>query len=110
EKSPHVMLDCAGAEAFAKANGMELVDQKYFFTQERWDALQKMKAAEKERASGAGKSFIITDQDWHGTVGAVALDKDGNLAAATSTGGATKKKTGRNGDRTVIGDGSYEND
>src|SRR5437762_11186405 len=75
EKSPHVMLDCAGAEAFARSNGMELVDQKYFFTQERWDALQKMKAAEKNRTSGAGKSFLITDQDRHGTVGAVALDK-----------------------------------
>src|SRR6195256_98356 len=87
EKSPHVMLDCAGAEAFAEANGIELVDQKYFFTQQRWDALQKMKAAEKNRASGAGTSFLITDQDRHGTVGAVALDKDGNLAAATSTGG-----------------------
>jgi len=109
EKSPHVMLDCAGAEAFAKANGMELVDQKYFFTQERWDALQKMKAAEKERASGAGKSFIITDQDRHGTVGAVALDKDGNLAAATSTGGTTNKMPGRIGDTPVIGAGTYAN-
>jgi len=73
EKSPHVMLDCVGAEAFAKANGIELVDQKYFFTQQRWDALQKMKAAEKNRTGGAGKSFLITDQDRHGTVGAVAL-------------------------------------
>src|SRR2546430_5804577 len=109
EKSPHVMLDCAGAEAFAKANGMELVDQKYFFTQERWDALQKMKAAEKARASGAGKSFIITDQDRHGTVGAVALDKDGNLAAATSTGGTTNKKAGRVGDSPIIGGGTYAN-
>src|SRR5712671_5265876 len=54
EKSPHVMLDCAGAEAFAKANGIELMDQKYFFTQERWDALQKIKAAEKHRTGGAG--------------------------------------------------------
>src|SRR5215510_4874651 len=109
EKSPHVMLDCAGAEAFAKENGMELVDQKYFFTQERWDALQKMKAAEKQRASGAGKSFIITDQDRHGTVGAVALDKDGNLAAATSTGGTTNKMPGRIGDTSVIGAGTYAN-
>jgi L-asparaginase / beta-aspartyl-peptidase len=109
EKSPHVMLDCAGAEAFARANGMELVDQKYFFTQERWDALQKMKAAEKERASDAGKSFIITDQDRHGTVGAVALDKDGNLAAATSTGGTTNKMPGRIGDTPVIGAGTYAN-
>jgi L-asparaginase / beta-aspartyl-peptidase len=109
EKSAHVMLGCAGAEAFAKANGMELVDAKYFFTQERWDALQKMKAAEKERASGAGKSFIITDQDRHGTVGAVALDKDGNLAAATSTGGTTNKMPGRIGDTPVIGAGTYAN-
>jgi L-asparaginase / beta-aspartyl-peptidase len=109
EKSPHVMLDCAGAEAFAEANGIELVDQKYFFTQERWDALQKMKAAEKARASGAGKSFIITDQDRHGTVGAVALDKDGNLAAATSTGGMTNKMPGRIGDTPVIGAGTYAN-
>jgi beta-aspartyl-peptidase (threonine type) len=107
EKSPHVMLDCAGAEAFAKANGMELVDQKYFFTQERWDALQKMKAAEKQRATGAGKSFIITDQDRHGTVGAVALDRDGNLAAATSTGGTTNKMPGRIGDTPMIGAGTY---
>jgi beta-aspartyl-peptidase (threonine type) len=109
EKSPHVMLDCAGAEAFAEANGTELVDQKYFFTQERWDALQKMKAAEKNRASGAGKSFLITDQDRHGTVGAVALDKDGNLAAATSTGGTTNKMPGRIGDTPVIGAGTYAN-
>src|SRR5438046_1682702 len=109
EKSPHVMLDCAGAEAFAKANGIELVDQKYFFTQQRWDALQKMKAAEKNKTSGAGKSFLITDQDRHGTVGAVALDKDGNLAAATSTGGTTNKMPGRIGDTPVIGAGTYAN-
>ena len=109
EKSPHVMLDCAGAEAFAQANGIELVDQKYFFTQERWDALQKIKAAEKTHASGDGKSFLITDQDRHGTVGAVALDKDGNLAAATSTGGTTNKMPGRIGDTPVIGAGTYAN-
>jgi L-asparaginase / beta-aspartyl-peptidase len=109
EKSPHVMLDCAGAETFATENGIELVDQKYFFTQERWDALQKMKAAEKNRASGAGKSFVITDQDRHGTVGAVAVDKDGNLAAATSTGGTTNKMPGRIGDTPVIGAGTYAN-
>src|SRR4051794_30825676 len=109
EKSPHVMLDCAGAEAFAKANGIELVDQKYFFTQERWDALQKIKAAEKHRASGEGTSFLITEQDRHGTVGAVALDRNGNLAAATSTGGTTNKMPGRIGDTPVIGAGTYAN-
>jgi beta-aspartyl-peptidase (threonine type) len=109
EKSPHVMLDCAGAEGFAKANGIQLVDQKYFFTQEHWDALQKIKAAEKNKASGDGISFLITDQDRHGTVGAVALDKDGNLAAATSTGGTTNKMPGRIGDTPVIGAGTYAN-
>jgi beta-aspartyl-peptidase (threonine type) len=108
EKSPHVMLDCAGAEAFATENGIELVDQKYFFTQERWDALQKIKAAEKNRTS-AGKTFVITDQDRHGTVGAVALDQNGNLAAATSTGGTTNKMPGRIGDTPVIGAGTYAN-
>ncbi len=74
EKSPHVMLDCAGAEAFAKEQGIQLVDPKYFFTQERWDALQRVQKAEKAAGNG-GKKFIISDQDRHGTVGAVALIK-----------------------------------
>src|SRR6266404_2961346 len=80
EKSGHVMMDCEGAEAFAQENGIDLVDQKYFFTQERWDALQKIKTAEKNRTGRAGKAIVITDQDRHGTVGAVALDRNGNLA------------------------------
>jgi L-asparaginase / beta-aspartyl-peptidase len=97
-----------GAENFAKERGVELVDQKYFFTQERWDALQRIKAAEKAGANG-DKKFIITDQDLHGTVGAVALDRNGNLAAATSTGGKTNKLSGRIGDTPVIGGGTYAN-
>src|SRR6266542_335926 len=109
EKSGHVMMDSEGAEAFAKENGIELVNQKYFFTQKRWDALQKIKAAEKSRTSGAGKEFLITDQDRHGTVGAVELDQSGNLAAATSTGGTTNKRPGRVGDTPVIGAGTYAN-
>jgi beta-aspartyl-peptidase (threonine type) len=108
EKSPHLMLDCAGAEAFAKENGVEMVDEKYFFTQERWDALQKVKEAEKRGGSGE-KKFIISDQDRHGTVGAVALDQNGNIAAATSTGGTTNKRPGRVGDSPVIGAGTYAN-
>jgi L-asparaginase / beta-aspartyl-peptidase len=108
EKSPHVMLDCAGAEAFAKEQGIELVDEKYFFTQERWDALQRIKQAEKQ-GGGGEKKFIISDQDRHGTVGAVALDQNGNLAAATSTGGMTNKRPGRIGDSPVIGAGNYAN-
>jgi L-asparaginase / beta-aspartyl-peptidase len=109
EKSGHVMMDCEGAESFAKENGIELVNQKYFFTQDRWDALQKMKTAEKNRTSGTGKAVVITDQDRHGTVGAVALDQNGNLAAATSTGGTTNKRPGRVGDTPVIGAGTYAN-
>jgi len=109
EKSGHVMMDGEGAEVFAKENGIELVDQKYFFTQERWDALQKIKAAEKKHTGSAGKAFIITDQDRHGTVGAVALDKNGNLAAATSTGGTTNKRPGRVGDSPIVGAGTYAN-
>jgi len=107
EKSGHVMMDCEGAEAFAKENGLELMDQKYFFTQERWDALQKIKAAEKSRTSGSGEKLLITGQDRHGTVGSVALDQNGNLAAATSTGGTTNKRPGRVGDSPVIGAGTY---
>jgi beta-aspartyl-peptidase (threonine type) len=109
EKSGHVMMDCEGAEAFARENGIDLVDQKYFFIQDRWDALQKIKAAEKSRTSGVEKAFLITDQDRHGTVGAVALDRNGNLAAATSTGGTTNKRPGRVGDTPVIGAGTYAN-
>jgi beta-aspartyl-peptidase (threonine type) len=108
EKSPHVMLAGSGAEAFAKEQGVELVDSKYFFTQERWDALQKMKDAAKGGGSG-GKKFLISDQDAHGTVGAVALDQQGNVAAATSTGGMTNKRPGRVGDSPVIGAGTYAN-
>jgi len=108
ERSPHVMLAGEGAEAFAKEQGVELVDQKYFFTQERWDALQKFKAAEKAGGNG-DKKFFLSDQDLHGTVGAVALDRNGNLAAATSTGGKTGKLPGRVGDTPVIGAGTYAN-
>ncbi|MEY2480708.1 MAG: L-asparaginase / beta-aspartyl-peptidase [Verrucomicrobiota bacterium] len=108
EKSKHVLMTGDGAEKFAKENGVELVDPKYFFTQERWDALQKLKAAEKGGGSGE-KKFIITDQDRHGTVGAVALDQNGDLAAATSTGGTTNKRAGRVGDSPIIGGGTYAN-
>jgi L-asparaginase / beta-aspartyl-peptidase len=108
DKSPHVMMAGEGAEAFAKEHGIELVDAKYFFTQDRWDALQKVKAAEKAGANG-DKKFYLSDQDLHGTVGAVALDRNGNLAAATSTGGKTAKLPGRIGDTPVIGAGTYAN-
>ena len=106
EKSPHVLMSGGGAEDFAKEHGIELVEAKYFFTQDRWDALQKAKAAEKGGGSG-DKKFYLSDQDLHGTVGAVALDRSGNLAAATSTGGKTGKLSGRIGDTPIIGGGTY---
>ncbi|HXA10178.1 MAG TPA: isoaspartyl peptidase/L-asparaginase [Chthoniobacterales bacterium] len=99
EKSPHVMLVGDGAEAFARKMGMPFVDQKYFYTNERWQSLQK----EKAKTSPAPMS----DKDRHGTVGAVALDKAGNLAAGTSTGGTTNKQSGRVGDSPIIGAGTY---
>jgi len=107
DKSPHVVMSGPGAEDFAKEHGLELVDAKYFFTQERWDALQRFKAAEK--AGNGDKKFFLSDQDLHGTVGAVALDRNGNLAAATSTGGKTGKLSGRIGDTPIIGGGTYAN-
>lgn len=103
-----VLMIGEGAEAFAKENGIEMVDQKYFFTQQRWDALQKIKEAEKHGGAG-GKKFFISEEDRHGTVGAVALDQNGNLAAATSTGGMTNKRPGRIGDSPIIGAGTYAN-
>jgi beta-aspartyl-peptidase (threonine type) len=106
DKSKHVFLVGTGAEDFAKRNGIELADAKYFFTQERWDALKK---AQETSSGGGGKKFMFTDADRHGTVGAVARDKDGNLAAATSTGGMTNKLPGRVGDSPIIGAGTYAN-
>jgi beta-aspartyl-peptidase (threonine type) len=108
EKSKHVMMVGSGAEDFAKRNGIELADSKYFFTQDRWDALQKMKAGEKA-GTDAGKKFLVSDAERHGTVGAVARDSQGNLAAGTSTGGTTNKLPGRVGDSPVIGAGTYAN-
>jgi beta-aspartyl-peptidase (threonine type) len=99
EKSPHVLLAGAGAEAFAKEMGVTLVDEKYFYTKQRWKALQRVKASPTP----------VSDKDRHGTVGAVALDQAGNLAAATSTGGMTNKRAGRIGDSPVIGAGTYAN-
>jgi L-asparaginase / beta-aspartyl-peptidase len=123
EKSPHVMMIGDGAEKFAKEVGIELVDEKYFWTQERWDALQKVlqREKEKEKEKQDKEKQKTTDKkvseletlndraEKYGTVGAVALDKDGNLAAGTSTGGMTNKKYGRVGDVPIIGAGTYAN-
>ncbi|MFN2623131.1 MAG: isoaspartyl peptidase/L-asparaginase family protein [Chthoniobacterales bacterium] len=100
EQSPHVMLAADGAEDFARELGLEIVEQQYFYTEQRWQALERVRAASAES---------LSDADRHGTVGAVALDQSGNLAAATSTGGNTNKWPGRIGDTPVIGAGTYAN-
>lgn len=128
EKSEHVMMIGEGAEKFAAEQKIELVDPKYFWTQHRWDALQqilkeenekKVKAkGQKEKAkidgdesSGSSqRSEVEKPSNRFGTVGAVALDKNGDLAAGTSTGGMTNKKYGRVGDAPIIGAGTYAND
>jgi beta-aspartyl-peptidase (threonine type) len=114
EKSPHVMMIGDGAEKFAKEMKLEFVPEKYFWTQRRWDSLQQIIKREKERekAKKEGKAVSVNEffekpENKFGTVGAVALDKDGNLAAGTSTGGMTYKKYGRVGDVPVIGAGTY---
>lgn len=114
EKSPHVMMVGDGAEAFAKQQGVELVPREYFITERRQKDLQKAKEAEKKEASPVKQTDPAKEQPApadkkHGTVGAVALDKSGNLAAGTSTGGMTNKKFGRVGDSPVIGAGTYAN-
>jgi L-asparaginase / beta-aspartyl-peptidase len=101
EKSPHVMMVGDGAEAFAESIGMSLVDPKYFYTDQRWQELQD--ALKEEAAKTKSTSSP------HGTVGAVALDSKGNLAAGTSTGGMTNKRFGRVGDSPIIGAGTYAN-
>ena len=104
EKSPHVMLVGAGAEAFAQQVGIALVDPSYFRTDERWQQLQEaLKAQSNRQTSTLGRAIH------YGTVGAVALDAQGHLAAATSTGGMTNKRWGRVGDSPIIGAGTYAN-
>ena len=111
DRSPHVMMSGAGAEKFAAEQKIELVDAKYFWTQPRWDALQRILKQEKEKeaepAKKVGKLEADVPANKFGTVGAVALDKNGDLAAGTSTGGMTNKKYGRIGDAPIIGAGTY---
>jgi beta-aspartyl-peptidase (threonine type) len=115
DKTKHVMLVGAGAEKFAEEQNLELVEPGYFFTQQRWDQLQRAKEKNLIQLDHDGKlppaskapiPFWQTDYKF-GTVGAVALDKYGNLAAGTSTGGLTNKLYGRVGDSPIIGAGTY---
>ena len=92
EETWHVILAGDGADYFAKEQGLEIVNNDYFYTERRWKALQKAQNSEK-----------------HGTVGCVALDRNYNLAAGTSTGGLTNKRWGRIGDTPIVGAGNYAN-
>ena len=111
EKSEHVMMIGDGAEKFAAEMNITLVPEKYFWTEFRWNALQRIIDQEAEKAKAKEVKPVSPLRNLpankFGTVGAVALDKDGNLAAGTSTGGMTYKKYGRVGDVPVIGAGTY---
>jgi len=110
--SPHVMLSGKGAEQFALEQGFEFMDPSYFYTESRFQSLQKIKDAEKNTSTLDAKSAFVDPyiKDYKfGTVGAAALDKHGNLAAGTSTGGMTNKKWNRIGDAPIIGAGTYAN-
>ncbi|AUZ54338.1 MULTISPECIES: isoaspartyl peptidase/L-asparaginase family protein [Stenotrophomonas] len=106
EHSPHVMMIGQGAEMFAAEQKIEQVDPSYFRTEKRWQQLQR---ALKEEAAGQAHADLETAKHF-GTVGAVALDAQGKLAAGTSTGGMTNKRYGRVGDSPIIGAGTYASD
>ncbi len=103
ERTPHIHLTGEGLELFARREGLTLAPEWYFFTPERRAALERVQAAK------AGKDRV-TEKDRHGTVGAVARDANGHLAAATSTGGYADKMVGRVGDTPIIGAGTYADD
>lgn len=116
EKSEHVIMAGKGAEKFAAANGSVIVDPSYFFTQARWDGLLDARMEDSTKTvldHDSTKQALLKqpgNRDYkYGTVGCVALDVKGNLAAATSTGGMTNKKFGRIGDVPIIGAGTYAN-
>ena len=112
DNSPHVMLAGQGADTFAKEQGLQIVDPSYFYTERRFNSLQKIKETEKVELDHDDKApFYDADikDSKFGTVGCAALDKHGNLAAGTSTGGMTNKRWGRVGDAPIIGSGTYAN-
>ena len=106
DKSRHVMMVGDGAEMFAKEQGITLVDPAWFRTEKRWKALQKALAEEKN-AQASNTPLELPGKAYFGTVGALALDAQGHLAAGTSTGGMTNKRYGRVGDSPIIGAGTW---
>lgn len=117
EKSPHVMMVGSGAESFALSQGMDTVPQSYFYTERRWQSLQRALEEDKKLEDSLKRGKKInellpspeTPGHKYGTVGCVALDNRGMLAAGTSTGGLTDKRYGRVGDSPIIGAGTYAN-
>ena len=122
ENSRHLMFTGDGAELFAQEQGMDFVDSAYFFTERRWQAMERALTAQglpvPERPDGAPEPEHVDhtmlerlDREHRfGTVGVVAMDQDGNIAAGTSTGGLTAKRWGRVGDSPIIGAGTYATD
>lgn len=119
DNSPHVFFTGSGAEEFAKKQGIKFVDSVYFFTDEKRAEYQKQKIEQEKKEKLKNKSkrkykkltydYNTEQFEKYGTVGCVALDKDGNLAAGTSTGGLKGKMRGRIGDSPIIGAGTYAN-
>jgi beta-aspartyl-peptidase (threonine type) len=120
EKSPYVMMVGSGADAFGARSGLEQVDPSFFFTEARWQSLVKQLTTEGKpvppRPAGAPPPGVVApvafydegaDPRSHGTTGVVALDRQGNIAAGTSTGGLQGKMPGRVGDSPIIGAGTY---
>ena len=110
EKSPHVLMVGRGAEVFATKAGLEIVDPSYFWTLPRWKQIERRWREAKEKRSAVDpkpRAPERNDERQWGTVGAVAVDAQGNLAAGTSTGGITGKMFGRVGDSPIIGAGTY---
>lgn len=111
DSSSHVLLSGRGAEILAAKYGIKMVDSSYFFTEKRMNQLKELQGKEKTKLDHTAfliKNELIDDHKF-GTVGAVAIDKSGNIAAGTSTGGMTNKKYGRIGDVPIIGAGTYAN-
>jgi len=114
EKTPHVMLMGDGADKFARETGLDIVERSYFHTERRWNQWRKLRdkgfapevKPKPKKSAGRGGDGVA---DYLGTVGAVALDANGNLAAGTSTGGLTNKRFGRIGDSPIIAAGTYAN-
>ena len=104
ERSPHVMLVGSGAETFARELQLEFKPESWFVTEFRAEQLRQIQAAENTAQGSVAESWR---DSWFSTVGAVALDREGNVAAATSTGGTSNKRFGRVGDSPIIGAGTY---